>query len=189
MNLIWRTIWVLLTSRFGSKVNLFDVSSITFRVLPTDVDFLWHMNNGRYFSLMDLARFNFTIRNNALPLLRKNKIFAVAASEMIRFKKSLNLFQKFQITTQLLGWDHRFFYIAHCFKSKGNLYALALVKGCFVNKSNGTLDPHKVLTLLGHQEISPPLPEWVKQWQTADHSFHQEIISSDKHEVRNVSST
>ena len=178
MNLIWRFLWVILFSKFETPVHLFDESSIHFRVLPTDVDLLWHMNNGRYFSLMDLARLNFTIRNKIFPLLRKNKIYAVAASEMIRFKKSLDLFHRFEIKTKLLGWDNKFFYIAHYFKKQNKIYAISLVKGCFLHKKTGLLNPNHVLSLIGHLHTSPSLPEWVKNWQSADQDFHDETLKS-----------
>ena len=109
MNLIWRLLWTILFSRFSKPLGLFDEGSTTFCVLFTDVDVLLHMNNGRYFSLMDLARINFMIRNKAFYTLKKHRIYPVVASEMIRFKKSLNLFQYFQLTTRIIGWDENSF--------------------------------------------------------------------------------
>ena len=32
------------------------------RVLPNDLDLLWHMNNGRYLSLMDQGRVDLMVR-------------------------------------------------------------------------------------------------------------------------------
>lgn len=176
MNLIWRFFWVMIFSRFGKTLVRLDESTIFFRVLPTDIDFLLHMNNGRYFSLLDLARIDFCIRNRTLPILRKNKIYAVAASEMIRFKKSLNLFQRFKIVTRLIGWDNKFFYFTHYFKRNNDLYALCLVKGCFLHKEKGTLNPNDVIKLTGHTESSPVLPDWVKHWQQADREFNNETM-------------
>ena len=174
MNLMWRFLWVLIFSRFRKPITGLRESTIYFRVLPTDVDFLMHMNNGRYFSLLDLARLDFSIRNQSVSVLRKNKIYAVAASEMIRFKKSLDLFQRFKIVTRLIGWDNKFFYFTHHFKKNGKVYALCLVKGCFLHKQKGTLNPNDVIKLTGHTEPSPTLPAWVKHWQHADREFHLE---------------
>ena len=176
MNLIWRFFWVMIFSRFAKPITGLAESSIRFRVLPTDVDFLLHMNNGRYFSLLDLARIDFCIRNRSLPILRKNKIYAVAASEMIRFKKSLDLFQRFDIMTRLIGWDSKFFYFTHHFKKNGEVYALCLVKGCFLHKEKGTLNPNDVIKLIGYTESSPILPHWVKHWQEADREFNHETM-------------
>lgn len=176
MNLIWRFLWVMLFSRFSSELKGLSESSISFRVLPTDIDLLLHMNNGRYFSLLDLARIDFSIRNQSLPILRKNKIYAVAASEMIRFRKSLNLFQQFEIITRLVGWDNKFFYFTHHFVKNDEVYALCLVKGCFLHKKSGSLNPHDVLKLTGYLNPSPALPDWIKHWQQADSEFYKESM-------------
>src|SRR5438105_6905615 len=100
MNLIWRFIWILIISKFQPPTDLFSINSTTFRVLPTDVDVLLHINNGRYFSLMDIARINVMIRSNMMRILQKHKIYGVVASEMMRFKKSIRLFQRFTLTSE-----------------------------------------------------------------------------------------
>src|SRR5690348_8261743 len=100
MNLFWRFLRIILFSRFSSHLGLFDESSIFFRVLPTDIDVLMHMNNGRYLSLLDLARVDFMIRNKVFPILKQHKIYPVVASEMIRFKKSIGLFKRFEVSTR-----------------------------------------------------------------------------------------
>lgn len=175
MILIWRLLLTLLTARFRSKVGLFDKTSIKLSVLPTDIDFLMHMNNGRYLSLTDLGRIDFMIRNQSFDVLRKHGIYPVVASEMIRFKKSLNLFKRFEIKTQLVGWDERYFYVAHTFMIKKEVYALALIKVRFLHKSGGKVSPHELLKLLNYQEHPNQLPDWINFWHQAEKSFHDEI--------------
>ena len=75
MNLLLRFLIMYFTARFAKKVNFFDFSYITLTVLPTDIDFYWHMNNGRYLSMMDLGRMNFTMRNQILFTLKNKKVF------------------------------------------------------------------------------------------------------------------
>ncbi len=178
MNLIFRFIWTLLFSRFESKVDLLQESTTTFRVLPTDIDVLMHMNNGVYFSLMDLARINFMIRNQTFPRLKQNLVYPVVASEMMRFRKSIQLFQRFEITTRIMGWDNKFFYVAHHFKCKNKVLALSIVKARFLRKSAGSIDPQEVIKLIGVDIQSPPLPDWVKSWQHADKEFHDESLGN-----------
>lgn len=176
MNVIWRFLWIILFSRFSPKLDLFAESTTSFRVLPTDIDVLFHMNNGRYLSLMDLARIDFMIRCNVFPVLRKNKTYPVIASEMIRFKKSLPLFQRFEIATTLLGWDDKFFYLAQYFQSQGECYAMALVKARFLHGQKGPLTPQSILSLIPINVPSPPLPEWVKNWYAADQQFYNAVM-------------
>lgn len=180
MNLIWRFLWVILFSRFAPAVKLFDEGSIKLRVLPTDIDVLMHMNNGRYFSMTDLARIDFMIRNKTVPKLRKHRVYPVVASAMIRFRKSLQLFTRFEITTRMIGWDDKFFYIVHHFKYRGEIYALSLIKACCLRKSTGLMKPQDVLALLGVAIDSPPIPTWVKEWQHADQAFHDEAIETHR---------
>ena len=172
--------WTILFSRFASPVSLFDESSTYFRVLPTDVDVLMHMNNGRYFSLMDLARINLLIRSKHFFTFKKNKIYPVIASEMIRFRKSLDLFQRFELTSKMIGWDDKFVYVMHHFKVKGEVYALSLIKARFLHQGGGKVNPDELLALIGHQQASPPLPNWVKDWQRADQTFYDEALEINK---------
>lgn len=176
MNLIWRFLWVLFFSRFSSKITLFSENITSFRVLPTDIDVLMHMNNGRYLSLMDLGRIDFMIRCGVFPQLKKNKIYPVVASEMIRFRKSLSLFQRFDIVTKILGWDNKYFYLAQYFQVKQDIYAMALVKARFLRTGSPALQPSAILDLINIKNESPPLPEWIKTWYDADQKFYKYAI-------------
>lgn len=176
MNLIWRFLWVLLFSRFSPKTDLFSENITSFRVLPTDIDVLMHMNNGRYLSLMDLGRIDFMIRCGVFPRLKKNKIYPVVASEMIRFRKSLSLFQRFDIVTKVLGWDSKYFYLVQYFQVKQDIYAMALVKARFLRTGSPPLAPSAILDLIHMQREPPPLPEWVKTWYDADQQFYKYAI-------------
>lgn len=176
MNLLWRFIYILLFSRFNTPTQFMHEGSTRFRVLPTDIDVLLHLNNGRYFSLMDLARINFMIRNGIFAKLKKHHIYPVVASEMIRFKKSLPLFSAFAITTQLLGWDNKFFYIRHTVKRHGEIYAFALMKACFLTKNGTAITTADVLHYADITENSPPLPSWVHTWMDAEQTFYHETL-------------
>lgn len=176
MNLIWRLLRILIFSRFATKLGIFDQSKTFFRVWPTDLDPLMHMNNGKYFSLMDLSRLDFMIRSNTLPILKKNKIYPVIASEMMRFRKSLQPFQRFALTSRLLGWDDKFIYLEQFFIYKKEIYALSLVKTRFMRKPKGLVDPAELMELMGIKAPSPALPAWVTDWQAADQAFHDTTI-------------
>lgn len=56
MNLILRLLALPLLSRRRSKTSPLGPCRTPFRVWPTDLDILRHVNNGVYLSLMDLAR-------------------------------------------------------------------------------------------------------------------------------------
>lgn len=175
MNLLWRFLLVFFISRFHTKLSLFDEGKIAFHVLPTDIDLLMHMNNGRYFSFMDLARLNFMRRNNAFSQFSKHQIYPVITAEMIRFKKSIHLLQRFVISSRMLGWDDKCFYVAHDFRVNNKICAVSVVQARFLHK-RGPIDTKQVLHLLGEPHPSPPLPHWVKTWQAADQLLYESVV-------------
>lgn len=177
MILLWRGLLTFFFSTLAFKSELFKETRISFRVLPTDVDILWHMNNGRYLSMMDLGRLNFMIRTNFFKVLSKYKIYPVIASEMIRFKKSLGFFQKYTLTTQLLGWDDKFFYIKHFFKVREEIYALAVVKVRFLHRKEArAISPQEIIDLTAFKLTSPALPGWIFTWNEADQHFYESVF-------------
>ncbi|HEV2566447.1 MAG TPA: hypothetical protein VGU19_15340 [Microvirga sp.] len=64
MNLWLRVLHLIVTSVFRARLDpVRDVSRLTFRVWPHDLDTSLHMNNGRYWTLMDLGRTDMMIRS------------------------------------------------------------------------------------------------------------------------------
>lgn len=163
MNLLFRLFFILVASNFRSHLKFTDECETHFRVWFTDLDVLIHMNNGKYFSLMDLARTDLMIRNRALSVLNKKGIYPVVASESMKFKKSLKLFQKFSIVTKVVGWDERNFYLEQSFIVSGELYSHAIVKAQFLKRKGGKVSPEEILEILGSKEIIK-LPVYMKSW-------------------------
>ena len=114
MHVIFRT---LLHSAQGptprTRFHSGSPSDITLRALPTDVDILLHINNGQYFSLFDLGRYDLMARSGFWSATRKAGWHPVVQAEQITFRKSVNFWTKFQIHTKLIGVDDRCFYIEH----------------------------------------------------------------------------
>jgi acyl-ACP thioesterase len=63
MNLFFRLFWIIWAGHRRSKVAILGPCETPFRVLPNDLDLLLHMNNGRYFSIMDAARVDMMVRS------------------------------------------------------------------------------------------------------------------------------
>jgi YbgC/YbaW family acyl-CoA thioester hydrolase len=164
MNMIFRFIYLLLVSRFRKRAQLLEKVSTPFRVSITDLDLLMHMNNGKYLSLMDLARVDLMLRSGALQVLNHNKIYPVVAAETIHFKKSLKLFNKFDIQTQIMGWDEKDFYLEQEFFRNGEMYARAIVKARMLKSGGGKISPAECMTLIGGSTVSPELPDYIKAW-------------------------
>ncbi len=132
MNHLFRFAWLLLTAPFRARTEMTLPSKLYMRVWPTDLDMLMHMNNGVYLSLLDLGRIDLLARSGSWSKIRKRGIYPVVVSEAIRFRKSLNLFQKFYIQTHLIGWDERYFFLRQKFMVGEDVYASAIIKGRFL---------------------------------------------------------
>ena len=152
MNHLFRFVLLLMTSPFKKKIP-FDGTAVTkFRVLPTDLDPLMHMNNGVYLSLLDLGRIDFMIKTDGLKKVRTKGMYPVVASEGIKFKRSLTPFLRFEIRTKFSGWDEKFIYLEQSFWAKNKLYASAIIKGKFLRKSGGKVDSKELLETFGYDK-------------------------------------
>lgn len=124
---------ILLLKRIFVKdpVKLTDKCVTSFRVGLFDLDLNFHMNNGRFLSVMDLARFDLLMRAGYFVKLFRNGYFPVVLSESIVFQKSLGYLNRYEVHTQLDSLDKNFFYITQKFYCKNKLVASANVRACF----------------------------------------------------------
>jgi YbgC/YbaW family acyl-CoA thioester hydrolase len=137
------------------------------RVMPNDLDIFMHVNNGVYLTYADLGRTDLLLRANAYGKIRKQGWYPVIAAETIRFKRSLTLGQHFTMTTHVLGWTERSIYLEQIFESDGQFVARAVIDARFLAKKGGVVIPAELLAVIGIDEPSPELPEWVNAWSEA----------------------
>lgn len=175
MNLIFRVLYVLIRSLFAAPMTDVTVHQrLTLRVLPTDLDTNWHMNNGRYLTMMDLGRLDFILRSRLLQLMLREKSVPVLAAATIRYRLDLDCFQAFHLDTRLVCWDEKWVYMEQRFiyadgPKKDVVAAIALVKGGFYNKKAKEMVPTAhLLEVLGLDAASPPFPPEVTTWITAE---------------------
>ena len=166
MNLIFRTILHMLRSRRAPKLHALDVGTVRFRVLPTDLDVLGHMNNGVYFSIMDLGRMDLMIRAGSWKLLRERGWYPVMANETMSFRKSLQPWQLFDLETRIVGVDAKGVYVEQRFVVEGEIYAQAMTRARFLKK-NGTVSIAELNELLDVDATTLPVPAWALDWAAA----------------------
>jgi acyl-CoA thioesterase FadM len=164
VNLFFRLIYTLLVSRFRSACPPLGPCRTPFRVWPSDLDVLRHMNNGVYLSILDLARVDLMIRSGVFRKLNAQGWYPVIASETIQFRKSLELFDRFDVITQMLGWDDKAFLLLQQFERRGAIIATAAIRARFLKRSGGTVSPQELLSLVNHTGPAPELPDWVRRW-------------------------
>jgi len=163
MNLLLRLIKVVVVALKGPRLEPLGDSLISMLVWPNDLDLNFHMNNGRYLTLMDLGRIDLTIRTGIGRMVVKERWRPMVAAATIRFRRGLRPFQRYDLRTRILCWDHKWFFMEQRFEVAGEVYAVALVKGLFVGPRD-KISPQEVAQSVGHDGISPPMPEAVEAW-------------------------
>jgi len=150
--------------RAGS-VHPLDTVTVTLPVKRIDVE-ATRLNNGRYLTLMDIGRYALIVRCGYVPAFARNRWYPLVLGVMITYRKSLRVGSRFDLSTRLLCWDERHFYLEQTFWQKGELRARALVKAIFMG--NGKVVPTQQIVDSGPYKIpSPEAPEAVRAWQTA----------------------
>jgi acyl-CoA thioesterase FadM len=170
VNVLWRTLLVILRARLRRRTRplaVMDVSRIRLTTLPTDIDLLRHMNNGRYLSLFDLGRWDLLIQTGLADATRREGWFAVVSSETITFRKSLRLWQRFTLETRFLGQDDRATYLEHRAVVDGEIYARAIIRARMVRRTGGTVPHDELFAAVGRPEGLPDVEPWVHEWAAA----------------------
>lgn len=155
MNLYFRLFIMFFTSLFKSKISLFDDHSKTHRVLINDLDLFFHMNNGRYFTITDLARIETLLRSGVWKKMKKRGVYPIMAGESVQFFKPLTLFQKYEIKTKTLGWDEKYIYHEHKFISKDQLCSLMIGRSRIIGDRGVRISPAEFYEMAGEIEIKP----------------------------------
>lgn len=163
MNLWLRLLWLLLTSPFRPRLSPpAEASVLGFRVWPHDLDTSLHMNNGRYWSLMDLGRTDLMLRTGLWRAVLRHRWVPVVNAGAIRFRRELRSFRAFRIETQILCWTENWLVMRHRVVSRGRdgadiVAAHALVRAALYDRPSRSFVP--VARLLGEIGVVMESPE------------------------------
>jgi acyl-CoA thioesterase FadM len=111
MSLLFRLLLLIFTSRRRSRLNVLDTCITPFRVWLNDLDVLLHMNNGRYLTILDLARVDLMMRSGLWRQLNAQRWYPVVTLETIRFHRSLELGNRYDVRSRVIGWDEKHIFI------------------------------------------------------------------------------
>jgi acyl-CoA thioesterase FadM len=164
MNMFLRTLLVRLRARFRPPLGVHDVARLPMRVLPNDLDVLRHVNNGVYFSLMDLGRLDLLVRSGVWAAFQRLGYYPVVASETVTFRRSLQPRQRYELQTRIVGYDEKSVYIEHRFVVDGEIYATAHVRGRFLKRTGGTVSMAELAAAVGVDTAALPVPHWLAEW-------------------------
>ncbi|WP_181313183.1 acyl-CoA thioesterase [Nocardioides campestrisoli] len=166
MNLYFRLVGMLLTRWRHRRISVWDGSTYSSRVWPSDLDTVGHMNNAKYFGLMDLGRVDLMLRSRMHKQFSGRGWYSVVAAQTIRYRRSLKPGQRFVLRTTLLGTDEKALYFQQTFKVGGELYAQAVVQARVLRKDGGSVPAAEVIEALEPGPLVPDLtlPQWVQDW-------------------------
>lgn len=191
MHMIFRTLWHLrFVATRGPRLGFADVSRSDFRVWPTDLDMLGHMNNGKYLSIMDVARFDLIKRNGTWDLFTRERWYPVVVAQTITYRKSLNPWKKFAIESRILGFDDQAVYMEQRFTRPAGsrsdtpggpeIYARAIVRARILRRSGGVVQIPELLEKTGANPDELQLSDELREWGLASRlpSTRDEAISA-----------
>ena len=169
MHLLLRTLLLLVTSRRRSRLSIWDSASLPLTALPTDIDIARHINNGMYFSLMDLGRFDLMVRSGAWDLMRRRKWTPVVQAEQIAFRRSITLWQAYSIETRIIGLDDKCIWLEQRFVVDGEVYVRGYVATRFLGPDGPVTNEEVIAAVreeLGEQiPTDLAVPEWLHAWR------------------------
>lgn len=158
-----------LRSLRGSRLDMLDEGVLRMRVRLTDCDVNFHVNNGRFLTLMDLGRIDLVGRSGLLGVFRREGWSAVAAGATIRFRRELRLGARYQLHTRIAGWDADWTFFEQRFeRADGTLAARAYAKVAVLDRDRARVAPSRVVSALGVARESPTLPDELLRWQSTD---------------------
>ena len=154
-------------------------------VLPSDIDFLMHMNNSKYLREMDFGRSKLYLESGLREETRKVRAATLVAAISIRYRRSLRLWQLFTLTTRLVYWNDNAFYLEQRFTGRdGFVHAIAFVK-MVVRSESGRVSPGEVAKKVGREgggdvespSPSPELKDWIESLEKSSKSMKNERLS------------
>ena len=168
MIVLLRLLKAIFLAPFRRRIDVLGEAVIAMRVWPNDLDLNMHMNSGRYLSMNDIGRVEMLARLGVLRKAGRRGWRPVAGGVMIRYRRSLLLFQRFTVRSRVLCWDEKWFYFSHVIERGGELMTQAYTRTLLLGP-HGKVRPDDVLDLLGRRGMpSPPMPEVIARWIEAE---------------------
>jgi acyl-CoA thioesterase FadM len=144
-------------------LGVLDEDRLRMHVWPNDIDLNLHLNNARYLSLMDYGRTHLLARTRLLEHIVRSRWRPLVGAVWITYRRSLPVFSRFWLSSRLVCWDERWFYIEQTFTGREGLAAVGWVKG-ILRDANGSVEPQRVIERVAASVDSPPMPEAIAAW-------------------------
>ena len=169
-----RVMWMWMNYRRRGRLPVLGTSRLPMIVWPNDLDLNLHMNNGRYFSAADIGRIDWWLRTSLWAQADRKGWRPMAGDSNARFSKALQVFERYELQSRLLGWNEKWMFAEHRFAQGASVVATVIVRYLW-HGGGQKQTPADTLALVGHTDPSPPLPEWVLEWSRAQDKLTAEL--------------
>ena len=141
-------------------------------VLPSDLDLMLHMNNSKYLREMDFGRFGLALEKGFRDPLRQSGGYITLGAASIRYRRSLQLFDRFLLRTRIVCWsDDALYFEQRIVRRDGFVCAVMLAKMAV----RGVTVPQLVRLVVGETVKSPPFPSEVTKWCESNEASSQRL--------------
>ncbi|XP_043484282.1 protein THEM6-like [Leptopilina heterotoma] len=113
---------------FQKRKKILEQTSIYSVCFTQDIDLVFrHMNNARYLRELDFARFHYYDRSGLFSAISAKGGGMVQGACSSRYRRPLPIFTPYKITTQLIYWDDKNFYLEHELISLSDNFVRAVI--------------------------------------------------------------
>jgi acyl-CoA thioesterase FadM len=134
---------------------------LSFRCLPTDIDFNGHLNNARYLMLADVGRIDLFFRTGLVGMARSKGWAPMLGGVQSVFAREIKLWQRFQVVSSIETWHGTQVIGRHAFLlDNGEMAALVMTTaGIYDRAARRFVDMADVIRLLGIETVPRPPSE------------------------------
>ena len=158
-----RLLRLLITWFFSQKRELLATHELRLIAWPiVDVD-ITRMMAHAYTRAMALGRYQSVFASKFRHAALRNAWFPMTIAESTSLLKPIKAFERFTLTSRIVCWNERRFYLEQQFLVRGELRARSMVEG-LVFGPKGKLSPGELFARAGITDASPPMPEEVELW-------------------------
>lgn len=136
---------------------------------PWDIDPWKELNNGRTLTLYDLGRIPLALRSGLVSVLERRGWGLTVAGTAIRYRRRVRMFDRLDLYSRVIGWDHRFVYIEQSLwkRTSDECASQAILRTAAVGR-DGIVPPAEIMKEFDPTLVQPELPDWVRAWIAAE---------------------
>jgi len=133
-----------------------DISRLSFRCLPTDIDPNLHMNNARYPMIADVGRYDIFIRGGFMRLRKERNWAPMMGGVQCAFLREIGLWKRFELQSTMDCWEGQHILGRHRFVLEDGRIACEILTtaGVYDLKGRRFVSVDEVAAALGESAIS-----------------------------------